>query len=535
MCGILVFPFANFDVGYVKDSLIKMSSRGFDSLGIAAFNGPSSKIIKCIPSGDKFKFMYGDRPEQEASIEEILNAASNSAKDGWCFLHTRWATSGVVDYTCTHPITSYNREVCIIHNGIIDYDNTKYKHDTQFLADLIQNDELSIRQAKGDFACVWYNTVSQEVFAYRTGDTPLLISDDNYIASNANYFPQKSNWKELPANQIIKIEYKTREQSHSRLNLAKKHFMLQEIESQLEVAERATFRPLAIDSNRDWSLIACGSSYHAAMYASKIYIRPKFHPERPLDKSDNRYRIYISQSGETAEILKSVDEIETNYAITNNSSSSLARKVGDTNTICLSGKPEFAVAATRTFFETCFLFKNGYFKTDNHAMIEFLSDLQERITELRLHMNHMNYDRYYILSTGALYPIALEGALKLKEVARVQAEGVYSPEIKHGPIAILNEDTLCIFLISNSLKMEQINEIKKNIDQVRSHKGKTFVIGDADVLATVNGDYKFQVKHLPHELLFGYVVPLQYLSYFLALKQGYNPDRVENLAKEITV
>jgi glucosamine--fructose-6-phosphate aminotransferase (isomerizing) len=260
--------------------------------------------------------------------------------------------------------------------------------------------------------------------------------------------------------------------------------------------------------------------------------------------------IFISQSGETKDIIHSflATTSDNNYLITNSINSYLENAIFQT--IDIGAGPEYGVAATKTFTMTCFTLwemawrwadkkSRGVVDVDNAAEglvagINHVLDCEEVIRTLAKMI--ARYDNVLFLGRYCDYPIALEGALKLKEVSYIHAEGMPAAEMKHGPIALVDEKTPSVFVVNTDLHLDSIIS---NMREIKSRGGKIFAISDAvthDRVAEV-ADWSFRCHNmcsLAMRPLASNVV-LQLLAYHVAVEKGLNPDRPRNLAKSVTV
>ena len=310
-------------------------------------------------------------------------------------------------------------------------------------------------------------------------------------------------------------------------------------------------------------IIAAGTSYHAGMVGAYLLETMARIPALAELASEVRYRnplvekntLYfaVSQSGETADTLYAMKELQrkgaTVLGICNVVGSTIPR-VSDGGVYIHSG-PEIAVASTKAFTSQITIFylfsllmarvKDMSFQ----AGLNFIKDMQslsikiDKILSARQKIKAMaekyaKYPDFLFLGRGINYPVALEGALKLKEISYIHAEGYSAAEIKHGPIALINEETPSIFLVPDDRLREKIIS---NMKEVKSRKGKVIAV-------CVEGDQEIQniaddVIEVPkiHESFYPYlmVVPLQLFAYYCALELGRNVDQPRNLAKSVTV
>ena len=358
-----------------------------------------------------------------------------------------------------------------------------------------------------------------------------------------------------------------------------RHFMEKEIYEQPEVIRRAygdyvtgaikgaLFEKsdiIDLGNIKHIQICACGTSYYAAMIA-KLWVEHFTHIPTSVDiGSEYRYNtiarqedslfIAISQSGETADTLAALRKAkQQNYigtiAICNVLESSLAREADR----CLptSAGPEIGVASTKAFVSQLVsvallgltLGDNvGFSKEAKQQalseikqlpeLIEAVLEMSEQIEELAWALD--GKDHILFLGRGLHYPIALEGALKMKEISYVHAEAYPAGELKHGPLALVDENMPVIAIAPSG---QLLQKIMSNIEEVRARGGKLFVLAD-DENITKNGFEKSLI--LPSGLTMlqspvVYTIPLQLLAYYVALHKGNDVDQPRNLAKSVTV
>ena len=307
-----------------------------------------------------------------------------------------------------------------------------------------------------------------------------------------------------------------------------------------------------ISSSKNIFITGSGTSFHSALLAKYLFYKfAKIRTEiimssefeyvsGPID--ENSLLIAISQSGETADVLNSVKIAKQHKAkilsIVNISTSSLCR-LSD-HYVSINCGPEIGVAATKSFTAQlaviysiidnfCTNTSSLDISTDTFSNVlnEILKDdsYLEKIAE-----DIKSVQDIYILGTSFHYPIALEGALKIKELAYIHAEGIAAGEIKHGPLALIEPSTIVIVLNPED---ETYHNILNSINEMKSRGAK--IIG----ISNKNNDlYDYFIKlPLVNKYLYPIIeiIPLQILSYYLAIKKNANPDYPRNLAKSVTV
>tara|TARA_Y100000815_G_scaffold33108_1_gene27622 strand:- start:2796 stop:4628 length:1833 start_codon:yes stop_codon:yes gene_type:complete len=311
-------------------------------------------------------------------------------------------------------------------------------------------------------------------------------------------------------------------------------------------------------------IIACGTSYHAGMTARywleeyagvscSVEIASEFRYRKSV-VHENSLLVTISQSGETADTLAALrlaKELGYMSALTicNVPGSSLVRE-SDLAFMTLAGA-EIGVASTKAFTTqlTAFLMLtlsigkfNGLREETEQKIIGAIKTLPGKIEEAlstagvieNLAEEFADKHHSLFLGRGAQYPIAMEGALKLKEISYIHAEAYASGELKHGPLALIDDEMPVIVVAPND---ELLEKLKSNVEEVRARGGIMYVFADVD--AHFESDDTLRVINIPHcEDIIApivYTVPLQLLSYYVALIKGTDVDQPRNLAKSVTV
>ena len=310
-------------------------------------------------------------------------------------------------------------------------------------------------------------------------------------------------------------------------------------------------------------LTACGTAFHAglvgeflleqlARVSTETEYASEFRYRNPIIE-DGTVVISISQSGETADTLAAVEQAKergaTVLGIVNVVGSSIARTTD--SGIYLHAGPEIGVASTKAFTAqvavlTMLAIELGRRKhissDETNKLIEELSKIPEKISEILKQSEHIKEiasaniekNNWLFLGRGFNYPVALEGALKLKEISYIHAEGLPAAEMKHGPIALIVDGMPAVFIAT---KGPQYNKIMGNIAEVRARGGKTIIVAtEGDDNIKEHADHLITVPDVP-ELLQPMltVVPLQLLAYHAAVLRGHDVDKPRNLAKSVTV
>lgn len=359
-----------------------------------------------------------------------------------------------------------------------------------------------------------------------------------------------------------------------------KHFMQKEIFEQprtvsdtikpyLNVETGQVFLPYASNLEKEFKsveriiFIACGTSYHAGFVGKYLFETILNIPCEVEIASEFRYRssflnsgtllVAISQSGETADtkgaIKIGIERGVPTCSIVNVLGSSLSRMTD--SVIYTHAGPEIGVASTKTFTaQLAALVLMALFglqiregKTGDKNFIKSFLEIPHKISKVLEDSYQLekwarpisNAQTVLYLGRNILYPIALEGALKLKEISYIHAEGYAAGEMKHGPIALIDEKVPVICLAQKGFFFEKM---KANIEEVKARGGKVYLITDESLHKEIN-DLAHEVFFVPstHELLTPllFTVPTQLLAYYVAVEKGTDVDQPRNLAKSVTV
>jgi glucosamine--fructose-6-phosphate aminotransferase (isomerizing) len=360
-----------------------------------------------------------------------------------------------------------------------------------------------------------------------------------------------------------------------------RHFMLKEIHEQPKVVQRTlegrlgqqqvlvqAFGPQAAElfaKVRNVQIVACGTSYHAGMVARywleglagipcQVEVASEFRYRKVVVQPDTLF-VSISQSGETADTLAALRNAKelgflASLAICNVGISSLVRE-SDLTLLTQAG-PEIGVASTKAFTTQLvalmlLTLSLGQVRDTLEPGVEaeLVEELRrlptrlgealamdttvEKIAELFAEKNHTLF-----LGRGAQFPVAMEGALKLKEISYIHAEAYPAGELKHGPLALVDSDMPVVTVAPNN---ELLEKLKSNLQEVRARGGELIVFADEQA-GLVNGEGTHVVS-MPHILdaltPILYTIPLQLLSYYVAVLKGTDVDQPRNLAKSVTV
>ena len=616
MCGIIGYVGHRKPVPIILDGLRRLEYRGYDSAGLAVVDENNVLSLR----------------RAEGKLHNLEEAVRLSPVDGWYGIgHTRWATHGRPTEENAHPHRDCKGDTVVIHNGIVENylalkqqlqaEGHKFvtETDTEIIAHLVEkhfhgNLENAVRDAlaemRGVFAVVVISRLDPgKVVAARNGP-PIVVglgegeyfvaSDIPAILSHTRdvFFLQDGDVAILTREgvQLTDLAGKPvkRQVSHILWDpiMAEKggykHFMLKEIfeqpravrdtilgrvgqetgrvfldEMQIQPAEFATFRNVRI--------VACGTSWHAAL-AGKFMIERLARVPTEVDYgSEFRYRdpiiqpdtltVVISQSGETADTLAGQREAKQKgsktIAIVNVMGSAISREAA--GTLLTHAGPEIGVASTKAFtaqLTALFILAMALGQARGALTAEQSVDLAQELFLVPGKLESIlagdtNYDElsrtlfkstdFLYLGRGIHYPIALEGALKLKEISYIHAEGYPAGEMKHGPNALIDESLPTVVLATMDPEDEgsrlRYEKTLSNIQEVKARGGRVLAVatdGSDEVGATAD-----QIIWIPptRELLLPIleVVPLQLLAYHIAVRRGCDVDQPRNLAKSVTV
>lgn len=359
-----------------------------------------------------------------------------------------------------------------------------------------------------------------------------------------------------------------------------RHFMLKEIYEQPGVVQSALHERISGDALtgqifgekaddifpkvRHIKIVACGTSFHAGLTAKywleqyanvscSVEIASEFRYRKSF-VHDNSMLLTISQSGETADTLAALRQAKesgylTSLTICNVAGSSLVRE--SEFAFMTKAGAEIGVASTKAFttqLTALLLFTlklgqyNGLDSEKQAAMVKALNTLPAKLQSTltldkdieALAEEFADKNHALFLGRGDQYPIAMEGALKLKEISYIHAEAYASGELKHGPLALIDKEMPVIVVAPNN---ELLEKLKSNVEEVRARGGIMYVFADKN--ANFQSDDTMRVINVPHvdEIIAPiiYTIPLQLLSYYVAIIKGTDVDQPRNLAKSVTV
>ena len=615
MCGIVGYIGHREAYPIIINGLKRLEYRGYDSAGIALYDGQNIKISKT----------KGKVIDLEIRLRDEISTSGTLGIG-----HTRWATHGVPNDVNSHPHSSNSGNLVIIHNGIIEnYEPLKkelqkrgyFFHsdtDTEVLVNLIEDVkksdpniklgkaiQIALNQVVGAYAiAVFDKSKPNEIVVAKLG-SPLAIGvgkDEFFIASDASPFIEftkdaiyleDEEMAIIRKGKDIKIR-KIKDDSlvapyvqTLKLNLEQiekggyEHFMLKEIYEQPNAildtfrgrlrSNEAIIKMASVEDNMKKFLnanriiiVACGTSWHAGLVAEYIFEDLARIPVEVEYASEFRYRnpiisendvvIAISQSGETADTLAAIKLAKSKgafvFGVCNVVGSSIAR---ETNAGAYThAGPEIGVASTKAFTTQITVLTLIALRLARAKGTISSSEFRNHLIELELIPNkvketllsdsyvktiasiYKDSKNFLYLGRGYNFPVALEGALKLKEISYIHAEGYPAAEMKHGPIALIDENMPIVVIAT---KKGHYDKVVSNIQEIKSRKGKIIGIvtyGDKNVKELA--DHVIEIPETLESLspLLA-TIPLQLLSYHIAVMLGRNVDQPRNLAKSVTV
>jgi len=578
VCGIVGYIGRRAAAPIIVKGLKKLEYRGYDSFGVAT-SGNEIEIFK-----------------QAGRISD--NAQSAARLDGTIGIgHTRWATHGVPNDINAHPHTDCKNRIAIVHNGIIEnYAMLKREliarghrflseTDTEVVAHLIEEKytgslfsavQDAVPHLQGSFALLVIAAGEQRIIAARNA-SPLVIGigDGEFFAASdmtpvleyteRAIFLEDGDLADLSYDGV-KIYHETEpvdrpvELIDWSVEDTKKggfaHYMQKEIYEQPQAFYNSLHAldpetsPAVAAKPSSVTIVACGSSYHAGLIFKYLLEETCGIPARLELASEFRYFpppvsglvIGITQSGETADTLAALKQAKVHncptLAITNVLGCSISR-VADA-TIFMRAGPEISVAATKSFvaelavmMQLINIFSDEQYSKvllHAHRAIEdvLLKDLSDAVSVCK------KAQSIFYVGRGPFYPVALEGALKMKEISYIHAEGYAAGELKHGPFALLSQDTPVIAICMPDSTCEVM---MSNIKEIKAREAPVIALGiegDVDLADVADIFIPLPDTHRFVQVLTSLVV-LQLLAYHTAVGLGRDVDKPRNLAKSVTV
>ena len=608
MCGIVGYTGDKDSVPVLMNGLMALAYRGYDSAGIAIWEGENLSLRKA-----------------KGKIDNLVDLLKDSPVSGHSGIgHTRWATHGEPSDVNAHPHTDSKKLIAMVHNGIIE----NYLHiksmltkngcefvsetDTEVVAQLLgylyKGDPLAaLTQAvsllEGSFALAIIFADDPSTIYCTCKDSPMVVGHGNGESIVASDIPALLEYtrdvcfvqdKQIAVLRKDGINYYDefgvaieKQTTHIDWDVesAKKgnyeHFMMKEICEEPD-AFRKTFeqyvnaKDMTLKSDRfPWdearaksmerlTIVSCGTAYHAGMLGKKfiehmaglkveIDIASEFRYGDLLIQKGEPFMV-ISQSGETADTiaaLRRVKEIGCDtMAVCNVIGSTISREAD--HVMYSYAGPEIAVAATKSYLTQIIVMylcaldlaqKRGTMtKEQVSARLEEMNRIpaaMQKILDNKEQIQYfasrsVNVKHVFFIGRGIDYALAMEAALKLKEISYIHSEAYAAGELKHGTIALIEDGSLVVALATQP---ELQAKVASNMEEVR--------VRGAHVLAVTNGLWdgakghsheQWQIDKMDSTLApLCAIVPMQLLAYYLAVEKGCSVDQPRNLAKSVTV
>lgn len=608
MCGIVGYVGPRNTAEVLLDGLKRLEYRGYDSAGIAVFHQGKIEIRR--------------NEGKLAKLEERIRGENFDGKVG--IGHTRWATHGRPSDENAHPHKA--GRIAVVHNGIIENylplreflkkrgRSFTSETDTEVISHLI--DEciregasffdavlLALDKIQGSYALGILFEGERDCLIGVKKESPLVVGigeGEYFIASDIPaILPYTRNFVFLDDGELVFVSGKGVRFFNIRGEVISKepkrvdwtpvmaekggfkHFMLKEIFEQPRAVidtlrgrvseekgdslfEELSWEDSILKRFRRISLIACGTSYHAALVGKFLIEGFSRIPVEADIGSEFRYRnpilgedtllIAISQSGETADTLAALREGKrkgsSTLAICNVLESSLARD--SDHVIYTRAGPEIGVASTKTFVtQLVILFllslrmgrSLGYLsQEEGRSLIQKLIRVPHQMEEIlkasskiaEIAQKYIEAKDFLYLGRGINYPLALEGALKLKEISYIHAEGYPAGEMKHGPIALIDREMPVVVIATQN---EVYDKVLSNIEEVKARGGKVIALASQSdqTISKKADDIIFIPDTHPTLAPMLLALPLQLLAYYMADFKGTDVDQPRNLAKSVTV
>lgn len=607
MCGIFACIGSADAVPTALRGLKKLEYRGYDSAGIAGFEGGEIKYEKT----------QGKISDLEALIEK------RKLHLDLAIAHTRWATHGKPSLLNAHPHLDEAHTIALVHNGIIEnhtplrtmLQEKGYRFntdtDTEVIVNLVANFyhgdilkavEQAVKLLRGSYAIALIHKNHPDMIVGVAHQSPLCVGigkGEMFLASDTHAFNGKAkrviflengevavlrkSGYEIYDSTFEPIEKETRELVQISEEVSKgsfDHYTLKEIFDQPQALRSALsarllqeYGTVQFDSlSSDLSeflgvtrimIIACGTSWHAGYLASYMLEEVARIPTQVEISSEFRYKnpivpegtlvIAISQSGETADTLAAVRELKAKgapvLAICNVIESSLAREAD--HTLYLRAGAEIGVCSTKAFTsQVCVLAMftlmmarmRHLSREEGQKFLQHLEKLPEQVQSVldqseKMHAlakKYARFDNFFYLGRRYMYPGALEGALKLKEISYINANGYPAGEMKHGPIALINPECPTVALLGDKKTHEKM---LSNLMEVKARSGAVLAIAEEgdQAAAAIADDIVYVPKTIDELAVIPATVAAQLFAYYVALERGAEIDQPRNLAKSVTV
>ncbi|MFC1931566.1 glutamine--fructose-6-phosphate transaminase (isomerizing) [Chloroflexota bacterium] len=593
MCGIVGYVGERQAQPILLNCLARLEYRGYDSCGIAV----SARDIE----------VYKDA----VRVKE-LEKASPSLKGTTGIGHTRWATHGEPSQLNAHPHCDCTGKIAVVHNGIVNNfqklkrqlanegHNFISETDTEIISHLIEKYydgdlekavEMALSEIEGSYAIIVLRAGEPNLVVARK-DSPLIIGigdRENFIASDVpailDYTSRVIYLEDDDIGVVskdgvkvkhrgVELERKKHQISWSIEDAQKsgyEHFMLKEIHEQPKVIRDtiggyiSATEPVADlvmpgdNGLEDMLILACGTSYYAALIGKyvmeelfRVAVRAELASEFNYcgQVSAKNKTIVITQSGETADVLKAIKRLKEDgcrVIVITNVVGSTASRLADQVVYTRAG-PEISVAATKSFIAqlmALYWLALPYAKVDIRRLDNLILELRQLPGKVQQVLDNevvisecakqlSNYDDIFFIGRGINFPVALEGALKLKEISYIHAEGYAAGELKHGPFALLGNDTPVVAIVAQDSTYEAV---LTNIKEIKARRSPVIALAveDDEAIKEV-ADSVITVPRV--SAMFSPVVNtvvLQLLAYYTAKQRGCSIDFPRNLAKSVTV
>lgn len=610
MCGIVGYIGYRDAYPIIIKGLHRLEYRGYDSAGIALLD-QDLKVYK----------KAGKVDDLESFVKDI------DLKGSIGMGHTRWATHGEPSDRNSHPHSSGNRKLTIIHNGIIENYGViketllakghifKSDTDTEVLIHLIEDIQLqgglelreavrvALNKVIGAYAIVIMSADEpDQLIAARKGSpmvigvgkseyfiasdaTPIVEYTKNVIYLNDNEIAYINRGNLLIKNIDNSVQTPYIQELDLKLEMLEKggydHFMLKEIYEQprsIRDCLRGRIYPqqgkVQLGGIKEYAeklknvdriiIIACGTSWHAGLVGEYLIEEYARVPVEVEYASEFRYRnpiitekdlvIAISQSGETADTMAAIELAKekgaTIFGVCNVVGASIPR-ITHAGVYTHAG-PEIGVASTKAFTaQVSVLTLMAFYIAQQRGtitqskLVEYLTELNEvpQLVEKALKSNDRvkeiaakfkDSTNCLFLGRGSSFPVALEGALKLKEISYIHAEGYPAAEMKHGPIALIDDEMPVVFIATQHSSYEKVIS---NIQEVKARKGHVIaIVTEGDTEVRNMADYVIEIPQTNEAFVpLIATIPLQLLAYHIAVMRECNVDQPRNLAKSVTV
>lgn len=613
MCSVVGYIGKEYCRSFILEGLTRLEYRGYDSAGFACLEPQGSRLRYC---------------RAEGTLQNLTNKFTQVPIDGHVGIgHTRWSTHGKPTETNAHPQFDCKRTISIVHNGIIEnHHHLKTEllaaghlfhsdTDTEIIAHMLESlvvkhgdlkaaVQALVCQLEGAYAFICIMEQFPDVMLLVRKRSPLCIGigdHEMFVASDAIAFADKTkqvlflqdeSFAIITQDFIELYDFKGAvvpmiiheldiDWHHSKKN-GHEHFMLKEIYEQKKaigttvayasslgdkIYDQIGLSATKIQELERLSLVACGTSWHAARIAqfffesvcympTKVYLASEMR-YMPFFKEEHSLNIALSQSGETAdtlEVLRMFKQLNVRtLAIINVASSSLAREAD--GFLLTQAGPEVAVASTKAFStQLALLYWFAHFIAyekriiNAHALavaqedLYLVAQLLEQSIDTyaydikqRLAPQYAQFSKSIFLGRTISYPFAMEAALKLKEISYIFAQCYPAGELKHGPLALIDEDVpVFIFSCQDPLIY---NKLVSNAQEAQARGGQIVAFcfeGQQELMSIAQTSFVFpRVKPLLEPLVMTGV--MQYFVYEIAKVLGCEIDKPRNLAKSVTV